>query len=101
MSENSQSLFTASLPALPWQIIPQVSGVAEEIPNIRAQTPSGPRLVVHDSVGKELHNNRVRRPLAMDLAEEIRGMYRLLGLVCESGSNGCGNEHSQDALFTC
>jgi hypothetical protein len=37
----------------------------------------------------------------MDLAEEFKGTYRLLDLVSESGSNGYGNEHSQDALFTC
>jgi hypothetical protein len=28
----------------------------------------------------------------MDLAEKIKGMYRLLDLISESGSNGCGNE---------
>ena len=28
----------------------------------------------------------------MDLAEMIKGMYRLLDLISESGSNGCGNE---------
>jgi hypothetical protein len=51
-----------------------------------------------DSAGKELHNNRVSWPLSMDLAKEINGMYRLLDLTSESGSNGCGNEHFQDAL---
>jgi len=34
----------------------------------------------------------------MDLAEEIKGMYRLLDLISESGSNGCGNQHFPDAL---
>ena len=28
----------------------------------------------------------------MDLVEKIKGMYRLLDLVNESGSNGCGNQ---------
>jgi hypothetical protein len=53
-----------------------------------------------DSAGKVSHNNRVRvsRPLAKDLAKEIKGMYRLLDLISESGSNGCGKEPSQDAL---
>ena len=81
-----------------------LSGVTEEISNAQTRTPTGPirlEALDSDSVGKEFHNNRVPRPLAMDLAEEIRGMYRLLDLVSESGSNGCGNEHSQDALFTC
>jgi hypothetical protein len=32
-------------------------------------------------------------PPNRDLAEEIKGMYRLLDLVSESGSNGCGNDH--------
>jgi hypothetical protein len=35
----------------------------------------------------------------MDLAEEIKGMYRLLDLISESGSNGCGNEHFPDTLL--
>ena len=30
-------------------------------------------------------------PLSMDLAEEIKGMYRLLDVISEYGSNGCGN----------
>ena len=38
-------------------------------------------------------------PLLMDLAEEIKGMYRLLDLISESGSNGCGNEHFPDTLL--
>ena len=40
--------------------------------------------------GKDPPNNRVASPLSMDLAEEIKGMYRLLDLISESGSNGCG-----------
>jgi len=35
----------------------------------------------------------------MDLAEKIRGMYRLLDLISESGSNGCGNEPFPDSLL--
>jgi hypothetical protein len=38
-------------------------------------------------------NNNIPRRLSMDLAEEIKGMYRLLDLISEFGSNGCGNEH--------
>ena len=30
--------------------------------------------------------------LPMDLAEKIKGMYRLLDLISESGSNGCSNK---------
>jgi hypothetical protein len=51
-----------------------------------------------DSTRKELHNNKALRTIPMDLAEEVNGMYRLLDLVDESGSNGCGNEQFQDAL---
>ena len=29
-------------------------------------------------------------PTLIDLAEKIKGMYRLLDLIEESGSNGCG-----------
>jgi hypothetical protein len=35
----------------------------------------------------------------MDLAEKIKGMYRLLDLISESGSNGCGNEPFLDSLL--
>jgi hypothetical protein len=35
----------------------------------------------------------------MDLAEKINGMYRLLDLISESGSNGCGNELFPDSLL--
>jgi hypothetical protein len=50
----------------------------------------------HHSAGKVLYNDTASEFLAMDLVEEIRGMYRLLDLVNESGSNGCGNEHPQE-----
>jgi len=36
-------------------------------------------------------NNKVPSPFRMDLVKEIKGMYHLLELVSESGSNGCGN----------
>jgi hypothetical protein len=41
---------------------------------------------------EDKQNNQAPRPLALDLAEEITGMYRLLDLISESGSNGCGKE---------
>jgi hypothetical protein len=37
--------------------------------------------------------------LPIDLAEKIKGMYRLLDLISESGSNGCGNELFPDSLL--
>ena len=37
-------------------------------------------------------------PLSMDLAEEIKGLYRLLDVISEYGSNGCGNKHIQHAI---
>jgi len=40
---------------------------------------------------KVTHNNNNPPSFRMDLAEEIRGMYHLLELISESGSNGCGN----------
>ena len=45
-----------------------------------------------DSARKEGQNNKIPPPVPMDLAERIKGMYRLLDLISESGSNGCGNE---------
>ena len=45
-----------------------------------------------DSAGKNVQNSKVPPPLPMDLAESIKGMYRLLDLISESGSNGCGND---------
>ncbi len=29
----------------------------------------------------------------MDPVEKVKGMYRLLDLICESGSNGYGERH--------
>ena len=37
-------------------------------------------------------DNPVRAPV--DLADEVKGMYRLLDLISESGSNGYGKEPS-------
>jgi hypothetical protein len=48
--------------------------------------------------GKDPPDNKAPPPPSMDLAQEIKGMYRLLDLISESGSNGCGNEHFPDAL---
>ena len=45
-----------------------------------------------DTGRKNEQNNRVPRPLPLDLVEGINGMYRLLDLISESGSNGCGKE---------
>jgi hypothetical protein len=46
-----------------------------------------------DSAEKIIQNSGVPPPLAMDLVENIKGMYRLLDLISESGSNGCGSDH--------
>ena len=32
-------------------------------------------------------------PIPVDLADEVEGMYRLMDLISESGSNGYGKEH--------
>jgi hypothetical protein len=45
-----------------------------------------------DFAGKNVQNGKVPQPPVMDLAENIKGMYRLLDLISESGSNGCGSE---------
>lgn len=45
---------------------------------------------------KDSRSNRVPPSPSMDLVEEVKDMYRLLDLVSESGSNGCGNEHFRD-----
>src|SRR6267154_2679408 len=57
-----------------------------------------------DSSGKKGQNNilpvdRRHLTLPMDLAEKIKGLYRLLDLINESGSNGCGNEPFPDSLL--
>ena len=55
-----------------------------------------------DSSGKK-GQNKILGPapltLPMDLAEKIKGMYRLLDLFSESGSNGCGNEPFPNLLL--
>jgi hypothetical protein len=33
-------------------------------------------------------------PSSVDLADEVEGMYRLMDLISESGSNGCGMDPS-------
>lgn len=54
-----------------------------------------------DSSG-EKGQNKIPDPapltLPIDLSEKIKGMYRLLDLVNESGSNGCGNVPLSDSL---
>jgi hypothetical protein len=55
-----------------------------------------------DSSGKKGQNKIPDPPsltLPRDLAEKIKGMYRLLDLISESGSNGCGNEPFPDSLL--
>jgi hypothetical protein len=49
---------------------------------------------------KVTQGNRVPLSFRMDLAGEIKGMYHLLELISESGSNGCGNIHDPDTLIT-
>lgn len=53
------------------------------------------------SSGKKGQNKIPDLPptLPMDLAEKIKGMYRLLDLISESRSNGCGNEPFPDTLL--
>jgi hypothetical protein len=75
------------------------SGVDEKQSNTTIHTYPGHVDSDRHSAGKVLFNDTASQLFTMDLAEEIRGMYRLLDLVSESGSNGCGNEHPQDALF--
>jgi hypothetical protein len=55
-----------------------------------------------DSSGKKGQNKIPDPPpptLPIDLAEKIKGMHRLLDLISESGSNGCGNEPFPDSLL--
>ncbi len=42
-----------------------------------------------DSARKNVQNSKIP---PLDLTENITGMYRLLDLISESGSNGCGND---------
>ncbi|KAI0250874.1 hypothetical protein BJV78DRAFT_526274 [Lactifluus subvellereus] len=53
-----------------------------------------------DTDRKDEQNNPAPRPLPLDLAEAINGMYRLLDLISESGSNGCVDKViiAQDSL---
>jgi hypothetical protein len=44
--------------------------------------------------GKDKRDDKVPPPLPLDLADIITGMYRLLDLISEIGSNGCGKEFS-------
>ena len=59
-------------------------------------------LIGTDENASNSHQNdsrTIRDPLhiSMDLAEEIKGLHRLLDLISEHGSNGCGNGHFRDA----
>ncbi|KAH9991344.1 hypothetical protein BJV77DRAFT_1068323 [Russula vinacea] len=53
-----------------------------------------------DSAGKNVQNSEVPPAPVIDLAENIKGMYRLLDLISESGSNGCVDKViiAQDSL---
>lgn len=75
------------------------SGVDEKHSNATMHTHPSHAYPDHHSAGKVLYNDTASQLPAMDLAEDFRGMYRLSDLVNESGSNGCGNGHYQDALF--
>ena len=46
----------------------------------------------NDTDGKCKRNDQVPQPLPLDLAEAINGMYRLLDLISETGSNGNGKK---------
>ena len=48
--------------------------------------------------GNDLQVIRDTPHLSMDLAEEIKGLYRLLDVISEIGSNGCGNGHFRHAI---
>jgi hypothetical protein len=50
--------------------------------------------------GQKKSTDRSHLTLPMDLAEQIKGMYRLLDLISESGSNGCVDKViiAQDSL---
>jgi hypothetical protein len=53
-------------------------------------------LIGTDENASNSHGNdsrTIRDPLhiSMDLAEEIKGLYRPLDVISEHGSNGCGN----------
>jgi hypothetical protein len=52
-----------------------------------------------DSSGKNKFPEVPPPTLSMDLAEKIKGIYRLLDLISESGSNGCGNDPFPDSLL--
>jgi len=52
-------------------------------------------LIGVDKPTPNTQHNRVQphQSLSMDLVEDIKGMYRLLDLISESGSSNCRNEH--------
>ena len=58
---------------------------------------SGVDEIASNSHGNDVQIIRDTPHLSMDLAEEINGLYRLLDVISEYGSNGCGNRHFQHA----
>ena len=48
---------------------------------------------------RSFQNNRVTSPLATDLVRIIKGMYRLVNLISESGSNGNGERFEMRCLY--
>lgn len=48
---------------------------------------------------RSLQNNRVTSPLSTDLVRIIKGMYRLVDLISESGSNGRGELFEMRCLY--
>lgn len=78
-----------------------LGGVDEKTTNSKSSTRQDSDNQV-DTSGKKGHNKMPDPPpltLPMDLAENIKGMYRLLDLISESGSNGCGNMPFPDSLL--
>jgi hypothetical protein len=45
-----------------------------------------------DACDKGKHKAQAPEPFSLDLVEAINGMHRLLDLISETGSNGCGEE---------
>ncbi|KAI9453856.1 hypothetical protein BJY52DRAFT_1189313 [Lactarius psammicola] len=50
---------------------------------------------IQDRDRNRVRNNDNAAPISVDLADEIKGMYRLLDLISESGSNGYGKDPSR------
>ena len=78
-----------------------LGGVNEKTSNSKSSTRQDSDSQM-DSSGKKGHNKMPDPPpltLPMDLAEKIKGMYHLLDLISEFGSNGCCNKPFPDSLL--